>query len=82
MDVSDFWLRLELALIGNRRKSLRDVCNKLGVPYQTMVNQRYKGKYLSIEVVTKIAQEVNCSLDWLVLGKGSFDSSLFDRKAE
>jgi len=76
-DTSDFWLRLELVLIKNRIRSLREVCNMVGVPYQTLVNQRCEGRYPSIEVVSKIAREIDCSLDWLVLGKGSFDDNLF-----
>lgn len=83
MDVSDFWLRLELTIIGKKKKSLKNVCNKLGVHYQTMVNQKSQQRYPSIEVISKIAREIDCSLDWLVFGKGSYDSSLFngeDRK--
>lgn len=76
-DTSDFWLRLELVLIKSKIRSLREVCKKVGIPYQTVVNQRCEGRYPSIEVAAKIASEVDCSLDWLVFGKGSYERIVF-----
>ena len=76
-DTSDFWLRLELVLIKSKIRSLREVCKKVGIPYQTVVNQRCEGRYPSIEVAAKIASGVDCSLDWLVFGKGSNEGIVF-----
>lgn len=78
--VSDFWLRLELVLIKNKIRSLRQVCKKAGIPYQTLVNQRCVGRYPSVDATARIASEIDCSLDWLVFGKGSFEGIVFEPK--
>ncbi|MCR4676802.1 MAG: helix-turn-helix domain containing protein [Sphaerochaetaceae bacterium] len=50
-------------------KSIRNLSNETGIPYQTIVNQRTQGRYPTVEMLYKIAKVMNVSLDWLLLGK-------------
>lgn len=76
-DVSEFWLRLELAIIKNKKRSLKEFSNLVGVPYQTLVNQRSQGRYPSIEVLAKMAKELGCSIDWLFFGPETPEKDYF-----
>jgi len=74
--VSDFWQRLDLALVIGR-KSLKDVCGAAGIAYQTMINQKCLKKYPSVITLIKLSGELGCSLDWLVLGIQSAQNEPF-----
>ena len=79
---SDFWLRLNIALIISGKRSLRELCEKIGTSYQTLINQKSQLTYPTLETAIKIAKELDCSMDWLVLGEGSIDDRLLGRKAD
>ena len=47
---------------------MRDLCIRVGLPYQTLLNQRSQNRYPGIPVVLVLAHELKCSIDWLVFG--------------
>ncbi len=63
---SDFIERLNKAF-GN--VSMADVARRLGIPHATVRNY-YQGRMPAPEVLIKIANETNVSLNWLLIGTG------------
>ena len=68
-NISDFWQRLEEKQRGRgRKKSLRAICENTGIPYQTVVNQKCDNRFPAVPLVVAIAEELDCSIDWLLTG--------------
>lgn len=51
-------------------KTVADVARKLQVPHPTARNYVQEGRLPSAEILIRIADETNVSLDWLLLGEG------------
>lgn len=64
----NFWGRVEQAQKSEDRNNLKIICKVIGVPYQTIINQKSSARLPSLEVASKLAAELHCSLDWLVFG--------------
>ena len=64
----DFWGRTEIAQKAEDKNNLKTVCTSIGVPYQTIINQKSSARLPSLEVASKLADELHCSLDWLMFG--------------
>ncbi len=68
-NVSDFWKRLEEKQRGRgKKKSLRAICENTGIPYQTVVNQKCDNRFPTVSVIVALAEELDCSIDWLLTG--------------
>jgi len=52
-------------------KTVADVARKLQVPHPTARNYVQEGRLPSAEILIRIADETNVSLDWLLLGIGA-----------
>ena len=63
----DFWGRLEIVQ-KNENKNLKAICKNVGIPYQTLINQKSAARLPSLSVALLLASELNTSLDWLLLG--------------
>lgn len=63
----DFWGRLEIAQ-KNENKNLKAVCKNIGIPYQTLINQKSAARLPALSVAMLLASELNSSLDWLLFG--------------
>ena len=63
----DFWGRLEIVQ-KNENKNLKAVCKNIGIPYQTLINQKSAARLPSLSVAMLLASELNTSLDWLLFG--------------
>ena len=77
IEVSDFWLRLDLAVKMRKKDSLKEVCSEAGVVYQTLVNQKCEKRYPTVPVIIRLCRVLECQLDWLILGVKETDSKLF-----
>ncbi len=63
----NFWGRIEQAQqIEN--KSLKAICRETGISYKTIMNEKSYARLPSLEVASKLATELHCSLDWLIFG--------------
>lgn len=62
----DFVLRLDRTF---EHESMADVARRLGIPHATVRNY-YQGRLPAPEVLIKIANVTNVSLNWLLTGKG------------
>lgn len=62
----DFVLRLDRTF---EHESMADVARRLGIPHATVRNY-YLGRLPAPEVLIKIANVTNVSLNWLLTGKG------------
>lgn len=62
----DFVLRLEKTF---EHESMADVARRLGIPHATVRNY-YQGRLPAPEVLIKIANVTNVSLNWLLTGAG------------
>ena len=70
----DFWGRVEQAQQLENR-SLRAICKEKGISYKTIMNEKSYARLPSLEIASKLAAELRCSLDWLVFGENrSLDS--------
>ena len=78
-EITSFWNRVEMALLNSDMKSIKDLCVRIGTPYQTMINQRAVDRYPSVETLTRMARELGVSIDWLVSGRTEY-LSLSDEK--
>ncbi|HQY68728.1 MAG TPA: helix-turn-helix domain-containing protein [Pyrinomonadaceae bacterium] len=63
---NEFILRLNRAF---DHASMADVARRLGIPHATVRNY-YQGRMPAPEVLIKIANETNVSLNWLLIGTG------------
>lgn len=63
----NFWGRVEQAQQLENR-SLRAICNETGISYKTIMNAKSYARLPSLEVASKLANELHCSIDWLLLG--------------
>lgn len=52
-------------------KTIADVARKLQVPHPTARNYVQGGRLPAADILIRIAEETNVSLDWLLLGQGS-----------
>lgn len=39
-----------------------------GIPYQTVVNQNCDNRFSAVPLLVAIAEELDCSIDWLLTG--------------
>lgn len=67
--VNAFWNRLERSRKAQGNISLKELCSKVGIPYQTIVNQKSEGRYPTISMLMPLASELKCSVDWLLFGR-------------
>ncbi len=70
-----FWNRFEEARIKAGKTTLRALCRKTDVSYQTLINQKCSGRYLSIPDLISVSRELGCSIDWLLTGRTSAEQS-------
>lgn len=63
----NFWGRLEIVQ-KNENKNLKTVCKNVGIPYQTLINQKSAARLPTLSVAMLLASELNTSLDWLLFG--------------
>ena len=69
LDAGLFWKRLEEKQRGRgKKKSLRAICENTGIPYQTVVNQKCDNRFPTASVIVALAEELDCSIDWLLTG--------------
>src|SRR3954451_4492177 len=67
MDNADYVTRLNKVFAN---ASMAEVARRLGVPHATVQNYYRKGRLPATEVLRKIAEVTNVSLNWLLLGTG------------
>ncbi len=67
-NVADFWERLELAQLKANKITLQNLCKSLGIPYQTIINQKCQNRYPSVTTLLKFADALHTSVDWLLVG--------------
>lgn len=68
ISVEAFWERLEQTMKVSGESSMRNFCAKVGLPYQTLLNQRSQGRYPATSMMIELASGLGCSIDWLVFG--------------
>ena len=66
--VDAFWSRLDQSLKNAGEVSMRNFCARVGLPYQTLLNQRSQGRYPTTAMVVLLASGLKCSIDWLLFG--------------
>ena len=64
----DFWNRVDEILV-KKSESLVGISRKIGVAYQTLINQKCQDRYPSIPVAMRIADELGCTLNYLLTGE-------------
>lgn len=64
----NFWGRIEQAQQLEGR-SLKAICRETGISYQTIMNEKTYARLPSLEVASKLASELHCSIDWLMFGE-------------
>lgn len=64
----NFWGRVEQVQKEEDKNNLKTVCKAIGVPYQTVINQKSAARLPSLNTASKLASALHCSLDWLLLG--------------
>lgn len=64
----DFWGRLEIVQ-KTENKNLKTICKSIGIPYQTLINQKSAARLPALSVAMLLASELNTSLDWLLFGE-------------
>ena len=64
----DFWGRVELAQLEAGFETIKDLCKEADVAYQTVINERSKGKLPTLPTAVKISDCVNKPMDWLLYG--------------
>lgn len=72
---TDFIERLKLAF---DHRSMADIARQLDLPHATIRNY-FQGRLPSPEVLIKIANETNISLNWLLVGTGEMYAGYSDR---
>ena len=69
--IMEFWSRVDEA----RKGTLEDLSKGTGIPIGTIKNFRTRRTLPSLADTTSIAEYLNVTLDWLVLGKVSNEKS-------
>ena len=64
----NFWGRVEQSQQLCGKTNLKDISRKIGVPYQTLVNQKTGARLPSLLVATQIAKELGTTVEWLLYG--------------
>ena len=64
----NFWGRVEIAQKDAGLETIKDLCREADVPYQTVINERSKGKLPTLPTAIKISDCVNKPVDWLLRG--------------
>lgn len=64
----DFWGRVEQAQQLCGKTSLKDICRKMAVPYQTLANQKTGARLPSLVVAVSLAKELGTTVEWLLYG--------------
>lgn len=67
MDAYRFWDNLDKAR--NDKITLKDLCNKLGIAYQRIADQRTDCRFPKLEDAYALANELGVSLEFLLTGK-------------
>jgi len=68
IDAELFWKRFEEKQRLTGKKNLRTLCEKTGIPYQTVVNQKSNNRIPTASMLVALANELDCSIDWLLTG--------------
>lgn len=66
----DFWGRVEQSQQLCGKTSLKDICRKIAVPYQTLANQKTGARLPSLVVAVSLAKELGTTVEWLLYGVG------------
>lgn len=66
----DFWGRVERAQQLSGKTNLKDLCRTIGVPYQTLANQRTGARLPALPIAVALAKELGTSVEWLLSGSG------------
>lgn len=69
LDARLFWERLRIQQIKAGVKSLKLLCEREGMSYQTLINQKHANRFPAVSVIITLASALNCSIDWLLTGK-------------
>lgn len=72
----DFWGRVEQAQQLYGKASLKDICRKIGVPYQTIANQKTGARLPSLIVAVALAKELGTNVEWLLYGADKVSKAL------
>ena len=64
----DFWGRVEQSQQLCGKTSLKDICRKIAVPYQTLANQKTGARLPSLVVAVSLAKELGTTVEWLLYG--------------
>ncbi len=78
-DVDSFWRRFDEARVKVGKNNLRTLCGKTGVSYQTLVNQKCSGRYMTVPDMISMSKEIGCSIDWLLTGRTMKDLEVRDK---
>lgn len=63
----DFWGRVETVLSKNQIR-LKSICDKHGIQYQTLLNQKSSAHLPTLINACLLAKELDCSVEWLLFG--------------
>ena len=63
----NFWGRVE-SFQAQKQVSLKAICQKNGIQYQTMLNQKSSAHLPPLKIACILAKELGCSVEWLVFG--------------
>ncbi len=63
----DFWGRVDNKL-KETNLNLKYICQKNGMHYQTMLNQKSTAHVPSVVNAVNLAKELGCSVEWLIYG--------------
>ena len=69
----NFWGRVEIVL-SQRQIRLKAICEKHGIQYQTLLNQKSSAHLPTLTNACLLAKELGCSVDWLFWGDNSNSS--------
>lgn len=64
----DFWGRVEQSQQLCGKTNLKEISRKIGVSYQTLVNQKTSARLPSLIVAVHIAKELGTTVEWLLYG--------------
>ena len=76
----DFWGRIELAQKLCGKTSLKDICRKIDIPYQTLANQKTGARLPSLVVAVALAKELGTTVEWLLYGTSKETKEIEDTR--
>ena len=63
----NFWGRVETVL-SQRQIRMKAICDKHGIQYQTLLNQKSSAHLPTLTNACLLAKELDCSVEWLLFG--------------